>query len=86
MLESPCRLHSPGAGDRALTIAGCGVGAMEERFAVLQLSDCSGCEASLLNADEWIDNRRLLYVPLVISSDDVPSRHTACHRRGVYCR
>ncbi len=26
-----------------------------KRFAVLQLTGCSGCEIALLNADEWIE-------------------------------
>jgi F420-non-reducing hydrogenase small subunit len=42
------------------------------RFAVLQLSGCAGCEVSLLNAGEWIDRFQLVYMPLVISSYDVP--------------
>jgi F420-non-reducing hydrogenase small subunit len=42
------------------------------RFAVLQLSGCAGCEVSLLNAGEWVDQYRLVYMPLVISSYDVP--------------
>lgn len=49
---------------------------MEEKriptFAVLQLSGCAGCEVSLLNANEWIDKYKLLYMPLVISAYDVP--------------
>lgn len=49
---------------------------MEERslpkFAVLQLSGCSGCEVSLLNADEWLDKYQLVYMPLVISSRAIP--------------
>ena len=44
-----------------------------KRFAVLQLSGCAGCEVSLLNADEWLDRYRLVYMPLVISAYDVPS-------------
>lgn len=43
-----------------------------KRFAVLQLSGCAGCEVSLLNAGAWIDHYQLEYMPLVISSDDVP--------------
>jgi len=43
-----------------------------ERFAVLQLSGCAGCEVSLLNASGWTDRYQLEYMPLVISSDDVP--------------
>jgi F420-non-reducing hydrogenase small subunit len=41
-------------------------------FAVLQLSGCAGCEVSLLNADAWISEYRLVYMPLVISAYDVP--------------
>jgi F420-non-reducing hydrogenase small subunit len=43
-----------------------------KRFAILQLSGCSGCEVSLLNADEWLDQHKLVYMPLVISAEDVP--------------
>ena len=43
-----------------------------KKFAVLQLSGCAGCEVSLLNADEWLDQYRLVYMPLVISAYDVP--------------
>jgi len=42
------------------------------RFAVLQLSGCAGCEVSLLNAEEWVDRHKLVYMPLVISAYDVP--------------
>jgi F420-non-reducing hydrogenase small subunit len=42
------------------------------RFAVLQLSGCAGCEVALLNAEAWLDEYRLLYMPLVISAYDVP--------------
>jgi len=42
------------------------------KFAVLQLSGCAGCEVSLLNASEWIDRYKLMYMPLVISAYDVP--------------
>ncbi|NLS76940.1 MAG: hypothetical protein GXY76_06735 [Chloroflexi bacterium] len=42
------------------------------RFAVLQLSGCAGCEVSLLNAEEWIERYRLMYMPLVVSAYDVP--------------
>jgi F420-non-reducing hydrogenase small subunit len=41
-------------------------------FAVLQLSGCAGCEVSLLNAGQWVDQYKLLYMPLVISAYDVP--------------
>jgi len=43
-----------------------------EQFAVLQLSGCAGCEVSLLNAGEWVDQYELAYMPLVISTYDVP--------------
>ncbi len=43
-----------------------------KQFAVLQLSGCAGCEVSLLNADAWVDQYRLAYMPLVISAEDVP--------------
>ena len=43
-----------------------------KQFAVLQLSGCAGCEVSLLNAAEWVDQYKLAYMPLVISAYDVP--------------
>ncbi len=43
-----------------------------EKFAVLQLSGCAGCEVSLLNADAWVDKYQLVYMPLVISASGVP--------------
>ena len=43
-----------------------------KRFAVLQLSGCSGCEVALLNAEEWIDRFDLKYLTLVMSAYDVP--------------
>jgi F420-non-reducing hydrogenase small subunit len=43
-----------------------------DKFAVLQLSGCAGCEVSLLNADAWVDRYKLVYMPLVISAYDVP--------------
>lgn len=43
-----------------------------KKFAVLQLSGCAGCEVSLLDSDAWIDRYRLDYMPLVISSHDIP--------------
>jgi F420-non-reducing hydrogenase small subunit len=43
-----------------------------KRFAVLQLSGCAGCEVSLLNADAWVDQFKLLYMPLVVSAHNVP--------------
>lgn len=42
------------------------------RFAVLQLSGCAGCEVSLINASEWVDQYQLVYMPLVVSTADVP--------------
>ena len=42
------------------------------KFAVLQLSGCSGCEVSLLNSDEWISNFQLVYMPLVVTSNKIP--------------
>jgi F420-non-reducing hydrogenase small subunit len=42
------------------------------RFAVLQLSGCAGCEVSLLNAGDWLEQHRLVYMPLVISAYDLP--------------
>jgi F420-non-reducing hydrogenase small subunit len=42
-----------------------------KRFAVLQLSGCSGCEVALLNAGEWIDRYRLVYMPLVVSAHNI---------------
>jgi len=42
------------------------------KFAILQLSGCAGCEVSLLNASEWLDKFRLVYMPLVISTHHVP--------------
>jgi F420-non-reducing hydrogenase small subunit len=43
-----------------------------KQFAVLQLSGCSGCEVSLLNADEWVSQYKLVYMPLVTSVHDIP--------------
>ena len=43
-----------------------------KRFAVLQLSGCAGCEVSLLNADAWVEQMQLVYMPLVTSVYDVP--------------
>jgi len=42
------------------------------KFAVLQLSGCSGCEVSLLNSEEWISNFQLVYMPLVVTSNKIP--------------
>jgi coenzyme F420-reducing hydrogenase gamma subunit len=41
-------------------------------FAVLQLSGCAGCEVSLLDADAWVGEYQLVYMPLVITTHDVP--------------
>jgi F420-non-reducing hydrogenase small subunit len=43
-----------------------------KNFAVLQLSSCAGCEVALLNAEEWIDQYRLAYMPLVTSAHTLP--------------
>jgi F420-non-reducing hydrogenase small subunit len=42
------------------------------KFAVIQLSGCAGCEVSLLNAGEWVDRYKLVYILLAISAYDVP--------------
>ncbi|MHA1712960.1 MAG: hypothetical protein ACTSW4_02795 [Candidatus Ranarchaeia archaeon] len=44
-------------------------------YALLQLTGCSGCEVSLLNADEWIEKNTLeqfQYMPFVIASHHMP--------------
>lgn len=43
-----------------------------QRFAVLQLTGCAGCEVSLLNAEEWVETYELVYMPLVISAHNIP--------------
>jgi F420-non-reducing hydrogenase small subunit len=43
-----------------------------KRFAVLQLSGCAGCEVALLNAEAWVEQYKLVYMPLVVSAEDVP--------------
>lgn len=43
-----------------------------KRFAVLQLSGCAGCEVSLVNADAWLGEYKLVYMPLVVSTYDIP--------------
>jgi F420-non-reducing hydrogenase small subunit len=45
---------------------------MGERFAVLQLSGCSGCEVSMLNAESWLQEEQLVYMPLILSAEDIP--------------
>jgi F420-non-reducing hydrogenase small subunit len=57
---------------------------MNTRFAVLQLSGCSGCEVTLLNADDWIGRLRLEYMPLVLSSEDFPHVQTLFVSGAVY--
>ena len=42
------------------------------KFAVLQLTGCAGCEVSLLNSTEWLQQYELVYMPLVISANNVP--------------
>lgn len=55
-----------------------------DNFAVLQLSGCSGCEVSLLNAEEWIESGRLSYMPLVLSSEDMGEVQTLFVTGAVY--
>lgn len=55
-----------------------------DRFAVLQLSGCSGCEVSLLNAEDWLAGQRLAYMPLVISSEELPEVATLLVSGAVY--
>ena len=43
-----------------------------KRFAVLQLTGCSGCEMALLDAEEWINEFDLGYMNLVMSTYDIP--------------
>jgi F420-non-reducing hydrogenase small subunit len=52
-------------------------------FAVLQLSGCAGCEVSLLNTDTLSNTNQLVYMPLVISSHDLPEVHTLLVSGGV---
>jgi len=42
-----------------------------KKFAVLQLTGCSGCEVSFLNSETWVDTCKLVYMPLVISAEDM---------------
>jgi hypothetical protein len=39
---------------------------------VLQLTGCAGCEVSLLNAEEWLEEYEPVYMPLVISANSIP--------------
>lgn len=57
---------------------------MAERFAVLQLSGCSGCEVSLLNAEEWLHQHQLVYMPLILSTEDIPDVDTLLVTGAVY--
>jgi len=57
---------------------------VETSFAVLQLSGCSGCEVSLLNAEEWIGKRQLAYMPLLLSSEDYEHVDTLLVSGAVY--
>jgi F420-non-reducing hydrogenase small subunit len=57
---------------------------MARSFAILQLSGCSGCEVSLLNAEDWIGRRPLSYMPLVLSSEDLPDVDTLLVSGAVY--
>lgn len=43
-----------------------------KQFAVLQLTGCAGCEVALLNADSWVEQYQLVYMPLVVSAHAVP--------------
>jgi F420-non-reducing hydrogenase small subunit len=43
-----------------------------KRFAVLQLSGCAGCDVSLVNADAWVTEYKLVYMPLVVSTYNIP--------------
>ena len=54
-----------------------------KQFAVLQLSGCAGCEVSLLNADAWVEEYQLAYMPLVISTYDVPEVDVLLSSGGV---
>ena len=56
---------------------------MDATFAVLQLSGCAGCDVSLHNADEWIGQRTLRYMPLILSAEDVPPVETLLVTGGV---
>ncbi len=55
-----------------------------KKFAVLQLSGCSGCEVALLNAEEWIDQFDLEYMTLVMSAYDIPEVEVLLVTGGVH--
>ena len=57
---------------------------MARDFAVLQLSGCSGCEVSLLNAPDWVGQRSLSYMPLVLSTENLPEVDTLLVSGAVY--
>lgn len=54
------------------------------KFAVLQLSGCSGCEIALLNAEEWIDQFDLEYMNLLMSAYDIPEVEVLLVSGGVH--
>ncbi len=54
-----------------------------KKFAVLQLSGCAGCEVSLLNAEAWVKDYQLAYMPLVVSAYNVPEVDTLLVSGGV---
>jgi F420-non-reducing hydrogenase small subunit len=54
-----------------------------KKFAVLQLSGCAGCEVSLLNAEAWVVQYQLAYMPLVVSAYNVPEVDTLLVSGGV---
>jgi len=56
---------------------------MEPTFATLPLSGCSGCDVNLLNSDEWVGRRRLTYMPLLVSADDLGEVDTLLVTGGV---
>lgn len=43
-----------------------------KHFAVLQLSGCAGCEVALLDADGWLEQLALVYMPLVVTAHSLP--------------
>ena len=53
-------------------------------FAVLQLSGCAGCEVSLLNSRDWVEQFNLVYMPLVVSAYDVPEVDVLLVSGGVH--
>jgi F420-non-reducing hydrogenase small subunit len=54
-----------------------------KQFAVVQLSGCAGCEVSLLNAEAWVDQYQLVYMPLVVSAYNVPEADVLLVSGGV---